>query len=160
MSVTCCRSLDIPVSSNNKTDNHILLIVAFNTMNIIYHFCSVSKNTIPISVIISQLLTLVYFLTIRADIKWNTVSWICVVLAHYSNIPRVNMLLHSDTLSWSPWHGWNIVPSNCNNKLAVSMVFNAIFQHNCSYISFIGGENISSRIKPPICRKSLTNLIT
>jgi hypothetical protein len=30
----------------------------------------------------------------------NTLSWIFIVLAHWNNIPRIDMLPHSDTLSW------------------------------------------------------------
>ena len=30
----------------------------------------------------------------------NTLSWIFIVLAHWSKIPRVDMSLHSDTLFW------------------------------------------------------------
>jgi hypothetical protein len=30
----------------------------------------------------------------------NTPSWICIVLAHWNNSPRVDMSLHSDTLFW------------------------------------------------------------
>jgi hypothetical protein len=30
----------------------------------------------------------------------NTISYIVIVLAHWSNNPRIDMLLHSDTLSW------------------------------------------------------------
>ena len=43
------------------------------------------------------------------------------------------------------------------------MVLNVTLQQNFSYIvpvSFIGGGNRSTRRKPPICRKSLTNFIT
>ena len=31
---------------------------------------------------------------------YNTLSWISIVLAHWSNRPRKDMSLHSDTLSW------------------------------------------------------------
>ena len=34
------------------------------------------------------------------------------------------------------------------------------FQQYLSYISFIGGGNRSTRMKPPTCRKSMTNFIT
>jgi hypothetical protein len=30
----------------------------------------------------------------------NTLSWICIVLAHWNNSPRLDMSLHWDTLSW------------------------------------------------------------
>jgi hypothetical protein len=43
------------------------------------------------------------------------------------------------------------------------MVFNVIFQQYFSYIvavSFIGGENLSTRIKPLTYLNSLTNFIT
>jgi len=42
------------------------------------------------------------------------------------------------------------------------MVFNATFHNIFSYIvaiTFIGAGNRSTREKPPICRKSVTNLI-
>jgi hypothetical protein len=32
--------------------------------------------------------------------KTNTLSWIFTVLAHWNNSPRIDMSLHSDTLSW------------------------------------------------------------
>jgi hypothetical protein len=38
------------------------------------------------------------------------------------------------------------------------MVFNATF-NNIVVVVFIGGGNRSTRRKPPICRKSLTNYI-
>jgi hypothetical protein len=43
------------------------------------------------------------------------------------------------------------------------MVFNATFKQYLGYfvaVSSIGGGNRSTRGKPPICRKLLTNLIT
>ena len=39
------------------------------------------------------------------------------------------------------------------------MVFSATF-NNIVAASVIGGENMSTRRKPPICHKSLTNLFT
>jgi len=30
----------------------------------------------------------------------NTLSWIFIVLAHWNNSPLIDMLPHSDTLSW------------------------------------------------------------
>jgi hypothetical protein len=30
----------------------------------------------------------------------NTISWIFIVLAHWSNSPRIDMTLHTNTLSW------------------------------------------------------------
>ena len=30
----------------------------------------------------------------------NTLSWIFIVLAHWNNSTQIDMLLHSDTLSW------------------------------------------------------------
>jgi hypothetical protein len=35
---------------------------------------------------------------ISALFSTNTLSWICIVLAHWNNSPRVKMSLHSDTL--------------------------------------------------------------
>ena len=40
------------------------------------------------------------------------------------------------------------------------MVFNALFINILVAVSFIGGENRSTRRKPLTCRKSLTNFIT
>jgi hypothetical protein len=37
----------------------------------------------------------------RSALDWtNTLSWICIVLAHWNNSPCVDMSLHSDTLFW------------------------------------------------------------
>ena len=46
--------------------------------------------------------------TSYASMRWwcptlyqtNTLSWIFIVLAHRNNSPRIDMSLHSDTLSW------------------------------------------------------------
>jgi predicted nucleotidyltransferase len=36
----------------------------------------------------------------RSALFWtNTLSWICIVIAHWNNIPQIDMSLHSDTLS-------------------------------------------------------------
>ena len=32
----------------------------------------------------------------------NTLNWVYILLAHWNKIPRVDMSLHSDSLSWFP----------------------------------------------------------
>jgi hypothetical protein len=44
-------------------------------------------------------------MTMRSALyKTNTLSWICTVLAHWNNSPRIDMSPHSDTLSWFRAH--------------------------------------------------------
>jgi hypothetical protein len=109
-----------------------------------FHFRKYSCNYLPLAE-----MTLIFWVTI----------YYCYNVSHFSNFQILTFISPSFF-------------SNCIWSLSLVLCYTKIKSINCLWclmqqyfgyvvvVSFIGGGNQSTRIKPPSCRKSLTNFIT